>query len=144
MLVYSRDAAAGPLRDLCHMLEVIKSGKFRPDETRSGRFVDMDPVEPPEDDDDGASSSTATENEEDVDCEKEEAACRNVVGDWQPEKAIEVEDAVYVRNKISRCIHVFADEAGAEFKCGRKMSASYDRRQTKPAFLSPACNVCFR
>ena len=97
MLVYSRDAAAGPLRDLCHMLEVIKSGKFRPDETRSGRFVDMDPVEPPEDDDDGASSSTATENEEDVDREKEEAACRNVVGDWQPEKAIEVEDAVYVR-----------------------------------------------
>ena len=144
MLVYSRDAAAGPLRDLCHMLEVIKSGKFRPDETRSGRFVDMDPVEPPEDDDDGASSSTATENEEDVDCEKEEAACRNVVGDWQPEKAIEVEDAVYVRNKISRCIHVFADEAGAEFKCGRKMSASYDKLQAKPAFLSPACNVCFR
>ena len=104
----------------------------------------MGRIEPPEDDDDGASSSTATENEEDVDCEREEAACKNVVGAWKPEKAIDVEDAVYVRNKISRCIHVFADEAGAEFKCGRRMSASYDKLQAKPAFLSPACNVCFK
>lgn len=144
MLVYSRDAAAGPLRDLGQVLECIKSGRFRPDETRSGRFVDMQPDDPPEDDDDGASSSTATENEEDVDCEGEEEACKNVVGTWQPEKDCDVEGATYVRHKISRCLHVIADEAGAEFKCGRRMSTSYDVLQAKPVFLSPACNMCFK
>ena len=144
MLVYSRDAAAGPLRDLCHMMDAIKAGKFIPDETRSGRFVDMEPQPHPEDDDDGASSSTATENEEEVDCEGEETACQNVVGAWQPEKSLDVEGAVYARNKLSRCLHVMADEAGSEFKCGRRMSASYDLLQSKPSFMSPACNMCFK
>ena len=144
MLVYSRDAAAGPLRDLCHMLETIKSGRFIPDETRSGRFVDMEPQPQPEDDDDGASSSTCTENEEEIDCEVEEAACQNVVGKWQPEKDLDVEGAVYARNRLSRCLHIMADEAGAEFRCGRRMSTSYDLLQSKPFFMSPACNMCFK
>ena len=38
MLEYSRDALAGPLRDLRGMLEAIDNGGFDPDATRSGRF----------------------------------------------------------------------------------------------------------
>ena len=144
MLVYSRDAAAGPLRDLCRMMTDIKSGRFLPDESRSGRFIDMEPNAPVEDDDGGESSSTCTENEEDVDCEGDEDACKNVVGTWQPEKEFEGDGALYVRNKISRCIHVTADEAGAEFRCGCRMSGSYEVLSAKPAFLSPACNMCFK
>ena len=134
MLVYSRDSAAGPLRDLCGMLQKIREGKFLPDESRSGRFVDLEPnAEPQGDDDDGQSSSTATEDEEDIDCEGDEEACGKVIGPWQPEKSFG-----------SRCIHVMADEAGAEFRCGRRMSVSYDVLATKPTFFSPACNVCFK
>eukprot|EP00435_Cladocopium_sp_Y103_P070813 s975_g36.t1 len=146
MLVYSRDSAAGPLRDLCQMLEAIKAGRFRPDETRSGRFVDMEPNVEPEDDDDGWSSSTATDNEEEMDHEVNEEACKTVVGKWQPEQTFEAEGevAVYVRNKVSRCIHAMADEAGAELKCGRRMSASYEILDAKPVFMSPACNTCFK
>jgi hypothetical protein len=144
MLVYSRDSAAGPLRDLSQMLKVIKEGKFLPDETRSGRFVDMDPTQPADDNDDGDSSSTDTDDEENGDCEIEEEACKNVVGEWKPEKEIDTEGTVYVRNKLSRCIHVIADEAGAEFKCGRRMSTSYETLESKPAFFSPACNMCFK
>ena len=145
MLVYSRDSAAGPLRDLCHMLQKIKEGRFLPDESRSGRFVDLEPnAEPQGDDDDGQSSSTATEDEEDVDCEGDEEACGKVIGPWQPERSLGDDAATYVRNRISRCIHVMADEAGAEFKCGRRMSASYDVLAAKPTFFSPACNVCFK
>ena len=144
MLIYSRDASAGPLRDLCGMLQMIKEGKFRPDQTRSGRFVDLEPNMVQDDDDDGQSSSTATEDEEDVDCMGEEDACAKVVGPWKPEKGIDMDGETYVRNKISRCVHVFGDEAGAEFKCGRKMSGSYEVLPSKPAFLSPACNMCFR
>ena len=144
MLVYSRDSAAGPLRDLCGMLQMIREGRFRPDETRSGRFVNLEPNAEQEDDDDGCSSSTATGDEEDVDCEGDEKACGRVIGPWQPEQTFNDEGATYVRNKISRCIHVMADEAGAEFKCGRKMTVSYDVLANKPTFFSPACNVCFR
>ena len=144
MLVYSRDAAAGPLRDLIGMLQMIREGRFRPDETRSGRFVNLEPATEQDDDDDGQSSSTDTEDEEEVDCEGDEQACGQVVGEWQPEKSFTNEGATYVRNKISRCIHVMADEAGAEFKCGRRMSISYDVMAQKPAFFSPACNMCFK
>lgn len=144
MLVYSRDAAAGPLRDLCKMLQLVKEGRFLPDESRSGRFVDFELGAEHADSDDGQSSSTATEDEEDVDCEGDEEACRKVIGPWQPEKAFGDDGETYVRNKISRCIHVMADEGGAEFKCGRRMSVSYDVLPMKPAFFSPACNVCFR
>ena len=39
-LRYSRDGASSPLRVLEDCLEKIRSGCFRPDETRSGRFVE--------------------------------------------------------------------------------------------------------
>ena len=38
-ITYSRDALAGPLRKLAEMIEAICSGKFMPDNTRSGRFL---------------------------------------------------------------------------------------------------------
>ena len=126
------------------MLQLVKEGRFLPDESRSGRFVDFELGAEHADSDDGQSSSTATEDEEDVDCEGDEEACRKVIGPWQPEKAFGDDGETYVRNKISRCIHVMADEGGAEFKCGRRMSVSYDVLPMKPAFFSPACNVCFR
>ena len=37
-IVYSRDAMAGPLREFFAVLEAIHSGRFKPDETRSGRW----------------------------------------------------------------------------------------------------------
>ena len=36
---YSRDALASPLRKLAEMIEAIRAGKFMPDNTRSGRFL---------------------------------------------------------------------------------------------------------
>ena len=41
-LTYSRDSLSGPLRELTKVLKNIKSGKFKPDETRSGRMVDQE------------------------------------------------------------------------------------------------------
>jgi len=38
MLEYSRDALAGPLREVMALYERIKTGQFRPDVTRSGRW----------------------------------------------------------------------------------------------------------
>ena len=36
---YSRDAAAQPLLELEKVLTAIREGRFRPDSTRSGRFI---------------------------------------------------------------------------------------------------------
>ena len=44
-IVYSRDALAGPLRELQKMIESIQRGEFHPDETRSGRFAYKEPVQ---------------------------------------------------------------------------------------------------
>ena len=38
---YSRDAAAQPLMELERVLKAVRGGSFRPDSTRSGRFVDV-------------------------------------------------------------------------------------------------------
>jgi hypothetical protein len=38
--IYSRDAMAPPLRELCRILKMIADGAFMPDNTRSGRFKD--------------------------------------------------------------------------------------------------------
>lgn len=38
--IYSRDAMAPPLRELCRILKMVADGTFAPDNTRSGRFRD--------------------------------------------------------------------------------------------------------
>ena len=42
VLEYSRDALAGPLRELQHMLSMVSDGSFNPSATRSGYFVEID------------------------------------------------------------------------------------------------------
>ena len=42
---YSRDAMAAPLRELDKVLDAVRSGRFAPDATRSGHFVDIDATE---------------------------------------------------------------------------------------------------
>ena len=41
-LRYSRDGASRPLRVLENCLHAIRIGRFHPDETRSGRFIDLE------------------------------------------------------------------------------------------------------
>jgi hypothetical protein len=44
LLTYSRDAAAGPLRELASVLRMVRAGSFSPDASRSGRFLTEDPL----------------------------------------------------------------------------------------------------
>ena len=43
--IYSRDAMAPPLRELCRVIQLIASKQFMPDNTRSGRFLAEMPVD---------------------------------------------------------------------------------------------------
>ena len=77
LLVYSRDAMAGPLRSLCQLINQVVSGEFNPDATRSGLFI------PRRDDDELEASdlsSLGSEDEDDADVFEEEKAVEDVAG----------------------------------------------------------------
>ena len=149
LLTYSRDGLAGPLRLLCNMLDDVKSGAFLPDSTRSGRFPQEEHrVEQRQEDaksDASSSSSDGSDNESEIDFESEETAITKVVGEWDPGVSdLGDAEAQFARHKVSRCIHMMQDEAGNSFKCGRRMSNTYLLLETKPTFMHPLCNTCFR
>ena len=145
MLCYSRDSMAEPLRQMCEMIRAVKNKAFLPDCSRSGRFPLKEPGEEViEGDELSESSSSGSENEEETHHESEESACEKLLGQWQPATVEPMEEKVFVRHRISRCIHALADETGLEFVCGRRMSQSYDVLEPKPSFCHPVCQTCFR
>ena len=145
MLCYSRDSMAEPLRQMCEMIRAVKNKAFLPDCSRSGRFPLKElGDEVIEGDELSDSSSSGSENEEETHHESEESACEKLLGQWQPATVEPMEEKVFVRHRISRCIHALADETGLEFVCGRRMSQSYDVLEPKPSFCHPVCQTCFR
>ena len=148
LLIYSRDSMASPLRKLGVVIQSIKDRKFFLDHTRSGYFAednDIEHAEPASDDDasaDSESRDSESEEEQNPEQEEEEEVVEKVAGSWKP-KQID-DDAVYVRHKTSRCLHVVADEGGTHLRCGRGLSSSYVRLGAKPGFVHPACQVCMK
>ena len=143
VLTYSRDAMSKPLRALQEVIDSVAEQKFHPDATRSGYFgggISKDF----EADSDGSSETSF--DEEDRDVVGDEAAIDEVAGNFQSNGRIPFAElaAVYFRHKASRCIHVLADEGGAEFLCGRKVAGSYERLAKRPAFVHPLCSTCER
>ena len=148
LLIYSRDSMASPLRKLGVVIQSIKDRKFFLDHTRSGYFAednDIEHAEPASDDDasaDSESRDSESEEEQNPEQEEEEEVVEKVAGSWKP-KQID-DDAVYVRHKTSRCLHVVADEGGTHLRCGRGLSSSYVRLGAKPGFVHPACQACMK
>ena len=167
-LLYSRDAAASPLRQFESVLAAIRSDAFRPDLTRSGYFVTANPSDVVEVHDDEVppgpkqggsvshsstnSSSSSSEDscdEEDRadDMDKEEEAQECILDPWS-EHATNVAAGVSVpdlfRNKQTRYIHVIADESGDRFRCGRTLSEAYTQLGSEPKFCTPQCKQCFK
>ena len=143
--IYARDCMSTPLRELQKVIDAVASEEFMPDRTRSGFFRDGDDrnnVKVPEDDIESSSESSG--DEECKDQGRDEAAIDMVAGKWQCNKgtALTVLSAVYFRHQSSGCIHVLLDEGGAQFTCGRRISAAYERLPRAPAFMHPFCSTC--
>jgi len=77
MLEYSRDAVAEPMRELVRVLALVRSGAFRPDVTRSGRWTGTKPEELVEE---VVSNATASESD-------------TTQGDNENERDLEIEEA---------------------------------------------------
>lgn len=156
-LLYSRDAAAAPLRVLEGILLDIRGLKFQPDNTRSGYFVmdaagheGRDPPEPSAETLSDSSDSEDSQDDEDahIGHETTEKAVDHVVGTWNeiagPDDASFGDDAPLFRNKFTRYIHVTAEGSELKFKCGRDINDKYIQLDTRPKFMSPQCSQCFR
>ena len=144
LVIYSRDELASPMRSLVQLLREVNGGSFDPDLTRSGMLAqDRAGSGAQEEGSDSGSSTEGSSDEEDARASDVEAAVDRVVGPWADEHQLSA-DAIFVRNQVSRCIHVMRDEAGSHLKCGRKMSTKFELLPEKPAFMNPVCNTCFK
>ena len=163
-LLYSRDASAGPIRQLEECIAHVRSRTFLPDSTRSGYFpgrvMSVEPnagadsgSQPPEEhahaDWSESDSEDSGDDEHGYEEQKmNEEALDHVVGRWNEHATLEAlglqQDAPLFRNRFTRYIHLLADEAGAKFRCGRDVSSKYEELPTRPKFMSPQCKQCFR
>ena len=154
-LVYSRDAASGPLRELDKVIGWIRELRFDPDSTRSGYFNVPVGTAAPETVDVGEEDDSASDTEDSADEEPSEEQQRDleratddVVGEWNEHSTVEglqlETEPTLFQNRNTRYYHVCADESEMHFRCGREISASYNRVQCRPRFFSPQCSICFK
>ena len=154
-LVYSRDAASGPLRELDKVIGWIRELRFDADSTRSGYFNVPVGAAEPETVDVGEEDDSASDTEDSADEEPSEEQQRDleratddVVGEWNEHSTVEglqlETEPTLFQNRNTRYYHVCADESEMHFRCGREISASYNRVQCRPRFFSPQCSICFK
>ena len=163
-LLYSRDASAGPVRELDKCIQCVRDKTFLPDSTRSGYFPLIEQEEPPqqvqqEAEDlsfgDGGTLEVESDSEDSQDDEHlheeqymNERALDHVVGVWNEHATLESlgaqDDVPLYRNRFTRYIHMLSEEGGARFKCGREINDKYEEIHIRPKFMSPQCTQCWR
>ena len=144
-VVYGRDNVAPALRVLDTIIASVAVAKFLPDATRSGMFpnsarqgrqlVAEDEI---------SLSSEGSEDEEDKDPAEEEKAIDEVVGPWEPSQGLRetLEGKPVFKHAVTRFLHVVASEEGTHFRCGRRISTSYQECKSLPKVLFPVCKQC--
>lgn len=152
VFIYGRDNVSPALREIEEIINMIKSGRFEPDNTRSGYFKpsgdknENEAADPSLEDLRGASSSEDSADEDQIDHQEEELVERKVIGKWTgdlDETALPQDPSRYIRHSMSRVIHLFPDESGTSFACGREASRAYHRLESIPEVLHPTCKQCF-
>ena len=158
LLVYSRDSMARPLRVLEEMLAKIRLGEFRPDETRSGRFVapsqslrdsprereDVDSsrdaardraVSEVEVNSDGESSVGATSSDSSVDTQ---------VSDDELESSRPGPVGFLLhRHRRYKTIHLLRTGERQQFLCGRPVGSNFEAVE-RISGRPPSCSQCWR
>ena len=142
VLEYSRDALAGPLRELAGIMAKIRSGEFDPDETRSGRWKTRGTGEvsaPSSDDDDSTSGSGEAVDPEDEaaeDAEAEQALASMTKQSMELLEGFEI----FHNTKTSRRHLAFAADA-VKFLCGIRVTSMYARGGSS---VQPVCKSCLK
>eukprot|EP00435_Cladocopium_sp_Y103_P070686 s1184_g35.t2 len=148
VFVYGRDNAAPVLREIEAIVNMISSGFFMPDVTRSGYFNDPSQApksapeqEPSLEDLRGESSSEDSADEEDIEHVADELAVEQTVGDWYGDldtDSLPLNAEMYLKHSVSRVFHMLADESGSVLACGRQTTKSYETLLQVPKTLHPS------
>ena len=171
VITYSRDALAGPLAKMQGVVEAIQLGKFLPDETRSGRWVERDAAERAESADESLQSVAAASSDavvEEVECgspssaaaedenpsasssDEPERLLRSVVDETQGPRAVEARgraanagDDLW-RHNVRQTFHLGHVDTIGKLACGRLIvQGRCSRLLSSPAFMWPRCNQGF-
>ena len=163
MLHYSRDEQAAPLRALKRLLCLIKQGRFKPDNNRSGYYISegalnagmLQPtpkIMPGPSNNQGNDESTTSSSEG---TSSDDAEGSNVMSDEErvakqldvpvrPKKRPKVDDqkpcAVHFR---WRTVHAIDESSVNKLKCGRLLSSVYRVLPELPSFDYHRCIDCF-
>ena len=162
---YSRDAMAPALRAVTEMLHAVGTGKFQPDNTRSGRFnvERLDPnvqeldkqsegsYEMPFTDSEqlgGDSDGSLTDSSSDAGSQKEREI-DDATTLWELLKPEHRPLLLHVNSELERYVHKFScvihlrKKGSDKFLCGHVKNSRYERREQAPSAECPRCTTCF-
>ena len=133
LLHHSRDALAGPLRELEAVLDDVRRGRFFPDRTRSGYRKPRAS--------EGDEDAEVTESEDNS--SEESTGSSDSSTDEEDEKEESEESLALVKHKTLDTLHL-VNAAGNKTKCGSLLSEAYedvelDREMAKAL----GCLQCF-
>ena len=165
--IYSRDAMAPPLRELCRVIQLIASKQFMPDNTRSGRFAAEMPAGDrcdAEGNSDGESEESYempfsermvgdtddsnTDTSSDAD-ERLEAEPLDTTTLWELVEPRHRPNLVQVKAGLVTWMHVqshvmhLLSEGSQRFVCGRVVSGRYSAVQGGASCECTRCQVCY-
>jgi hypothetical protein len=158
LLHYSRDALAGPLRDLESVVDSIRQKIFFPDATRSGYFVpeqtgrqlrvpqqnklgdraELD-SEDQEDDCESAEESGSNEGSEDELLAKGVSVAQDIA---KVRRAKHAGDSLFIHSRW-KTIHKSHNETEHKLACGRLLMPVYKKLFEYPSFDYSKCTSCF-
>eukprot|EP00435_Cladocopium_sp_Y103_P007913 s4683_g2.t1 len=150
-MVYSRDGAAASIMVLEKLIREIASGSFKPDETRSGRVIDLDTSETPA----GGPILIEVKDEPEVieESEPEDLDSSSTSSEeprpdvikptpiFQPTRAPDG-FKLWQHTKL-KTLHLMAVENTRVFACGRTAGALHQVLSDAPQFDTPLCTNCF-
>ena len=146
-LTYSRDGSSRPLKVLEDCLAMVRDGAFRPDETRSGRFVSgQEPAVPP------LVEVIKSEAEEEVEAEAYVTTCTESESGEDdvvlPAKRnfdfVTPEGTDPWKHRKWKTLHLSMRGNTQVFLCGRKIGEAYDMAERRQRFDMVKCRRCFQ
>ena len=164
---YSRDELAAPLRAFEEVLEAIREGRFRPDQTRSGYMRptpkaavrpenlprvlgERGSIEELHDSDSGATSDSSSDSDSsgedsgaetlalEVDKSRPEATAAH-----KKRKRNVVNSNLYLHGRW-KTLHCEHEQYDFKLKCGRSITQLYKAIRSEPTFVYHKCQDCFR
>ena len=164
-LRYSRDGASRPLRVLEECLAAIRGGRFRPDETRSGRFIQVLDKEVGDVQNTGLpfTDDVKTENTDRIDsseiagetidllsdyattCSESSSDEESVVMPKVPNRVLLIPDDMDVwKHSKLRTVHLAPKGNIRVLSCGRKITDRYKKEGIDHRFDVIKCTPCFK